>query len=342
MPRPTALGRRASGWRVASLLLFAAAVVGAMLGFGTVVLHLTSDPLADVRAYYDGATRLNQGLPLYPPGADTNLAEFYRYPPLLAILFRPLAAFLPYESAALLWEALCIATFALTIRHLGWRRPEVWVALGLLALPIAWCLAIGQAQVPVTFLLTLGSPWAVALAANLKVLPALAAIYWLGRRDWRALGLFAAWMLGLVAFQLVLEPQATMDFLRVTNLSQVGEVRNLSPYAVSPLLWAVLVAVGAIVALRLAPTRYGWAAAVTFSVLATPRLLLYMLMTLLAALSSPKESPRQSRQQGKSSPAPTVPCPRLTQRSRSCVARGCGRSATSPRRSSRSCSRSSQ
>ncbi len=141
-----------------------------------------------------------------------------------------------------------------------------------------------MAQVQVTFLLALGSPWAVALAANLKLLPALVAVYWLGRRDWRALGIFAAWMAGLAIFQFVLEPQATIDFLKATNLSQVGEVRNLSPYVLSPWLWMALVVGAALVALRLAPTRHGWAAAVTFSVVATPRLLMYMFMTLLAGL----------------------------------------------------------
>lgn len=266
------------------LVLFAAAVVGALLGVGTLVLHLTTDPLADVRAYYDAATRLNNGLPLYPPDADTNAAEFYRYPPLLAIAFRPLAAALPYEQAALVWGVLCVACFVATIWTLGWRRPEVWMALGLLAMPIAWSLAIGQAQVPVTYLLTIGAPWSVALAANLKLLPALAAVFWLGRRDWRALGMFAAWMAGLIAFQLVLEPQATIDFMQATNLSQVGEVRNLSPYVVSPWLWAAFIIVAGLLALRLAPTRYGWAAAVTFSTVATPRLLMYMFMTLLAGL----------------------------------------------------------
>jgi hypothetical protein len=63
----------------------------------------------------------------------------------------------------------------------------------------------------------------------------------------------------------------------------VGEVRNLSPYAISPVLWVGFVGVLAIVALKLAPTRAGWAAAVTFSVLSPPRLLAYMFMTFLAA-----------------------------------------------------------
>ena len=73
--------------------------------------------------------------------------------------------------------------------------------------------------------------------------------------------------------------------------SQVGEVRNLSPYALSPILWLGLVVVGVVVALRLAPTRYGWAAAVALSVFATPRLLAYQLSTLLAGLRVPDPAP---------------------------------------------------
>ncbi len=87
------------------LVLFAAAVIGTLMGFGTFVIHLRGDPLADVHAYYDAATRLNQGLPLYAQSATTNEAEFYRYPPLLAILFRPLAM-LPFAAAAAIWEAV--------------------------------------------------------------------------------------------------------------------------------------------------------------------------------------------------------------------------------------------
>ena len=65
-------------------------------------------------------------------------------------------------------------------------------------------LAIGQAQALVTALLALGSPWAVAFAGHLKLTPWLVAIFWVGRRDWRSLGVLAAWLAGLGAFQLVL------------------------------------------------------------------------------------------------------------------------------------------
>jgi Glycosyltransferase family 87 len=267
------------------LVLFGAAVVGLLIGLNNVVLHVSKDPLADVRAYYDAGARLNAGAPLYVQSVDTNDAGFYRYPPLLAIAFRPLAL-LPWPLAAAIWETFLVVGFALTIRRLGPRLPT-WVALGMLAMPIAWSLVVGQAQVLVTALLVVGAPWAVALAAHLKLLPALVALYWLGRRDWESLARFAAWAVVLAAVQLLLEPAATVAFLGFSNLAQVGAVNNLSIYALSPPLWAALVVAGGIATLRLAPTRYGWAAAIALSVLATPRLLAYQLSTLLAGLRSP-------------------------------------------------------
>ncbi len=270
-----------------------AALVGAVVGVHTLWLHVTTDPLADVRAYYDAGARLNAGLPLYPVDADPNLAEFYRYPPLLAIAFRPLAV-LPFETAAAVWIVVVLASLAGTLWWLGLRRWETWIAVGVLGMPIAWAVAIGQAQVPVTLLTAIGAPWAIALAANLKVLPALVAIWWLGRGDWRSLGAFSAWMLAIMAVQLVLEPQATVDFVATLTLEQIGEVRNISPFALSPALWVVLVAGGALLALRLAPTRWGWAAAVAISTMATPRLLSYMLMTLLAILREPQPDRRET------------------------------------------------
>jgi hypothetical protein len=263
-------------------VLFAAAVVGTLLGINTLITHLTSDPLADIHAYYDAGTRLNQGLPLYAQAASTNDAEFYRYPPLLALAFRPLAL-LPFEAAAAIWELIVVGSFAATIVVL-WPGRRGWLVFGMLALPIVWSLTIGQAQVPVTLLIAMGNPWSIALAANLKVFPALVAVWWLGRRDWRSLAWFVGWLVLLGAIQLVLEPGGTLAYPSVFNLGQVGDVRNISPYGISPVIWAVLLVGGTVAALRLAPTRWGWAAAVTLSVLASPRLLVYQLMTLIAGL----------------------------------------------------------
>jgi hypothetical protein len=252
-----------------------------------------------VHAYYEAGQRLNAGVGLYDQTTDVNGNHFYFYPPLLAIVFRPLAL-LPFGVAAAAWEVAMIASFAATVRLLGLRF-STGVALGLLALPIGWTLAIGQAQALVTLLLVVGSPFAVALAANLKLFPILVAVYWLGRRDWPALARLAAWLVGLGLAQLAFEPAGTLAFASFPNLGQVGAINNLSPYAISPALWLGLVAVLAAVALRLAPTRYGWPAAVALSVLATPRLLSYLLMGLLSALRHPEGADVVQRE-----PAPTA------------------------------------
>lgn len=280
--------------RSTQVVLAAGAVVGLLIGLDTLVLHLRLDPLSDVRAYYDAGARLNAGLPLYVQPAGTDDPGFYRYPPLLAIVFRPLAL-LPFETAALIWEAVLLGLFGLTIVRMGLRDRWTWLILGWLAAPIAWSLAIGQAQVAVTFLIALGAPWALAAAAHLKLLPALAAIYWLGRRDRSALARFVGWVIALALVSFVLEPKGSLAFVGFTDLDQVGAVRNLSLYPISPVLWAAFAIGLALVAVRLAPTRYGWIAAVALSVLASPRLLMYQVSTLMAAKRGPDDAGEDRR-----------------------------------------------
>ncbi|HEV7604704.1 MAG TPA: glycosyltransferase 87 family protein [Candidatus Limnocylindrales bacterium] len=274
-------------------ILVAASVLGLIIGLDTLVLHLRLDPLADVRAYYDAGARLNAALPLYVQSATTDDPGFYRYPPLLAIAFRPLAL-LPFEAAALVWEGFLLVLFAATLVRLGLRNRWTWIVTGWLAAPIAWSLAVGQAQVAVTFLLALRSPWAIALAGQLKLLPVVAAIYWVGRRDWRSIGRFAAWLVALALLSYLLEPAGTIAFIGFSDLGQVGNIQNRSLYALSPLLWGVFVVGLLAVAVRLAPTRAGWALAVVASVLVSPRLLLYQLSTLQAAVREPGRPDRES------------------------------------------------
>ena len=274
--------------RRARYVLVALSVLGFIIGLDTLVLHLQVDPLADVHAYYDAGARLNAGLPLYVQSATTDDPGFYRYPPLLAIIFRPLAL-LPFETAALIWESSLIAMFIGTLVRLGLRNPWTWIVTGWLAVPIAWSLAVGQAQVAVTFLVAMASPATIALAGHLKILPVVVAVYWVGRRDWSALRRFAIWMVGLTVVSFILEPQGTIAFFSFSDLGLVGEVQNRSLYAISPLLWAASVVVLIGLSIRYARTSAGWALAVTASVLVTPRLLLYQLSTLQAAVRSPDD-----------------------------------------------------
>ena len=96
-----------------------------------------------------------------------------------------------------------------------------------------------------------------------------------------------AWGLGLLALSFVLEPAGTIAFLGFPGLGQVGDVENRSLYAISPWLWAAFVAGFVALALRYAPSRIGWHLAVALSVFANPRLLMYQLSTLLAAVRPP-------------------------------------------------------
>jgi hypothetical protein len=285
-------------WRAARLCIFALAVVGALAGVAMLWWGLTQQTPSDVRAYYEAGARLNAGLPLYPAGADTNAGDFYRYPPLLAIVFRPLAM-LPFQAAAAVWEATVVAAFALTLLRLGVRRPATWLGVGILGIPIAFVLVVGQAQSVVTLLVAVGSPAAVALAGQLKVFPVLAGIWWVGRRDWRAVAILVAWSCALLLTQLILEPQATVDFVRSIGLGWVGTMTNLSPYVVSPLLWAGFVLVMTLAALWRAHTPAGWPLAVALATFAPPRLPFYLLMLLLAAVRSPDDRAAPAVRTGK-------------------------------------------
>ena len=259
------------------------AVIWALGGIRMFLFHISYDPFADIHVYYEAAARLNAGEPLYPPGARI-------YPPLFSILFRPLAL-LPFEVAVAIWEGILLGALGLTLWLIGIRKPSTWWAVLVLSIGIAWTFAIGQVEAIVTLLLTIGSPFTVALAGNIKIFPLAVGIYWLVRRDWHSLGRLAIWTTGLVILQLVLDPANTLAFPATLAprqvASEVGSEGNLSPFVLSPILWVIVVAIEVAIAFRFAPTRWGWAAAVGLAVLAPPRVFSYNLMTLLACLGGP-------------------------------------------------------
>jgi hypothetical protein len=274
------------GWDAPWLRVVAAVVAGILFlaGVWLFVYHVTTDPLVDARAYWEAGRRLNEGLPLYNPSA-TEATGLYLYPPLLAILFRPLAL-LPFSVAGPLWELLMIGAVILTFRQVGLGRP-VLLTVGLLGVPLGWSLAIGQVEPLLTLLLTIAAPWSVALAGQLKIIPWLAAVYWLGRRDWRALRSLVTWIVVLFLVQLVIEPGATISFLKLEWAGPALNVRNWSLFAVHPVLWVVFVGALFLLALRAAGGRWGWPLAVVLAVLAYPRLLVYQLWSLMAVYGRP-------------------------------------------------------
>jgi hypothetical protein len=176
----------------------------------------------------------------------------------------------------------------LLVRYLGARRRSTWIAIGLLGVPIGWALSVAQAHVPMTLLMALGQPWSIAVAANIKLFPALIVLWWLGRREWESVAAFAIWTTLLVIGQIVLEPAGSFAFFQSVGFAQLGEVRNISPFIMSPLVWIGLLMAGGLVVLLTARSRWGWPLAVALATLAPPRLLVYMLTSLLAAVRQPK------------------------------------------------------
>jgi hypothetical protein len=182
----------------------------------------------DFKAYYAGAAALAEGRRdlLYPDPATLNLGVLpdqpwvrfavergvptpsgYIYPPFLAVVLRPLTA-LPYHRANQAWFALNVALFGAGVALLASWRPgglPFEAACGVLFAclcfyPTFRAFQCGQASLLVLFLLA-GGLWAfargrdaaagalVAVAAAVKITPAILVIFFLAARRLRA----AAW-----------------------------------------------------------------------------------------------------------------------------------------------------
>jgi hypothetical protein len=269
------------------LVLIAASVLGLIIGLDTLVLHLRLDPLADVRAYYDAGARLNAGLPSTSrrrrptTRASTGIrrcspSRSGRSPCCRTDRSAHLGG-LPHRAVRG------------PLVRLGLRNEWTWIVSGWLAAPIAWSLAVGQAQVAVTFLLALGRLWHRP-GGHLKILPVIVVIYWLGRRTGARSGGSLRGSSGC--------PSSRSSWSRPGRsrssgsptwprwvTSRTGRVRDLT----GPVGRVVIALLG--LALRYAPTRAGWALSVAASVLVSPRLLLYQLSTLQAAVRPPDDAP---------------------------------------------------
>lgn len=169
-------------------------------------------PEVDYRSYRAAALTAARGGDIYSfhrSGDKHQRTTPYTYPPLLASVLYPLAR-LPLALGFYLWSLLMLVTLGIALwlvqrstALLGAPRPDLLAAAPLLVCPflldsnLYW----GQVNVLVTALLagavlaglqkrsaTAGS--LIALAAALKVLPALVILWFVVRRDTRALAGF--------------------------------------------------------------------------------------------------------------------------------------------------------
>ncbi|NLU82897.1 glycosyltransferase 87 family protein [Rhodococcus sp. HNM0569] len=175
----------------------------------------------DLDVYRIGGSALVDGTPLYGelPLTRSGVPLPFTYPPLAAVVFAPLA-FVPLPVAGVVLTVASIALLAVvivvTLRSLGFadRSILMWGTLGALAVafalePVSSTFDYGQINIVLMALVVVDclaerTPWPrgmlVGLAAAVKLTPAVFVLFFLLRRDWRAVAGTAG---GFVAFTLV-------------------------------------------------------------------------------------------------------------------------------------------
>jgi hypothetical protein len=295
----------------------AIALVPGLLWVALVLQPWAVDPavwIRDAPNYYAAGERLNVGHSLYaysPGDRHTldllfGLPSPYLYPPLIGVLWRPVAAFLPFEPTIIVWWALSMATFLGLVGWLLWKGGR-WSAIGVLVLlvPIVWTAWVGNvssfiavAIVACWFLVRRGQVVAagaiIGFTTVLKLSPAFLAWWLLVTRRWN--GLAAAVVAGLVSLGVSvigagLAPH--FEFLSISSAAARGGgipaslVGILTALGASPDLMPLvapivsLIGVVAVVLLR-GHERAAWSVAILTGALASPIFNLTNVTILLA------------------------------------------------------------
>ena len=211
----------------------------------------------DFRAFYLAGKAVLLGLDPYlnhvgtrpefyaPINAENYAYSAFRYPPLAALLFAPLAL-LPYEVSKvlfslLMWLLLAGIAYQMVWRS-GWRlRGEALLFAGV-SFPVLAMVERGQID-PLLVALVLASYWLareprrqgpaallLALAGVLKIFPFVVLLEWIVRRRWRLVAYTLVW--GLVLFllpMLLLGPQVVWHFWQRTLPELFGQITAANP-----------------------------------------------------------------------------------------------------------------
>jgi hypothetical protein len=257
----------------------------------------SSIPALDAYTYLGAGERLNAGHALYVLATGDRVISgpipLYS-PPLIAVLWRPLAA-LPEGSGRWLWTAVQIVViFACAIWILRAQRLGVSGAVFLLAMPIGFEMAVGN----MNGFLTAGAillwvyrrePWVgaiVAVMASLKVFPVILVCWLIGQRKWPAVAAFVV-AVGVCAVVAVLGagPSSFADYASILgHIPATGS----SLATLTGISWAPYVVFATAALLALASRNHpglGFSAAVVGMTIGVPTFNLNWLVLLLAALA---------------------------------------------------------
>jgi len=256
--------------RVARRVVLVLVGIFAVLWLYTIVTGGVGPVGQDIDNYWDAATRLRAGQPLYVNTGDPN--TWYSYSPWFAWLWVPLT-FVPLPVVAVIWMGLCLTAWAYIVWHTR-GATELLLLVAPLTLYGAW---VGNVQpLMIAALIRWRGPATVGVLASLKVSPILLALVWVGRRRWGPLSI------ALVVAGILASPA----FLYDLKGYPWGLTEPMSPWHYSVLVGMAFTAIASLVAVTISRTRYAWLSAGTAVLAARPSLLLYDVGWLLAAWPS--------------------------------------------------------
>lgn len=250
-------------------------------GIGNVVWSATAWEIPDIGAYWNAALRLREGSALYPPVADVNASEVYRYAPWFAYAWVPLT-YLPRWLVDALWSiALVAASVAVVLPALALRSRAAFAFTFLIGSFLVLIASRGNVQPLMVAALAFGverrsGPLWIALCASLKATPIVFVVVYLVRGEWMRAGVTLALTAALVL------PMALFGIGDYTT--DPGASHSL--YAISPALFAA-VAAASVLAAAYIGWRYrpwAWLAASVAVVLCLPRYFPYELTFLFVGL----------------------------------------------------------
>lgn len=236
---------------------------------------------ADAGAYYGAAERLRAGEPLYQ-AMNPEAHEVYRYAPWFAYAWIPLT-FLPRDLVLHGWSLAMLSASCVAVWPLIRLRTHASIALAaLIGAFLAETAAFGNAHPAVVALLVVTArrrsfPLWVGVATSIKFVPVAFALVWLGRRQWSPTA-----MMTLTAAFLWL-PALLFDLSGYVTDPGTG---LLSLYSISPVLWALVAALGAGLAawLSVSGSRFAWVAVAFLMFTGPPRVVLSYLAFVAPAI----------------------------------------------------------
>lgn len=264
---PVAAARSAQ----ASRRWIGALAIGALAVFAVIDIWLRRENwrFEDVRAYWDAAMRLREGLPLYGGTDDPNSYTVFRYAPWFAWAWVPLT-YLPRLLVEWAWGVILGVSALWVLVSLVRLRTAAAVALAVLLLPMFHSLVqVGNVQPLLVAALAFGvsrrgGPLLVAAAASLKAAPILYALVFAARRQWRHAAV------AVLGSGLLLAPMLLTDL----GVYQTDPGASFSLYYYfSPAAWAVGAVGSTLLAAWLAWRRseWLWVAIAVAVALVTPR-----------------------------------------------------------------------